>query len=322
MTARPLVVVWRITTACDLACPFCGYSRDLRWPRQHISADDVLAFSAVLADLDREVHVSWLGGEPLLWPPLAEVSHALRSHGLRLGVTTNGTRLRAMMPLLAGCYERVTLSLDGLAAHHDALRGSAGLFDTLREGIAELKRRKAGDRGPTVCVNTVLMRSNLRRFDELLHMLARWGVDEATFNALGGFDRPGEFYDREKLLPEDIAWLCAELPHLRACVAPLRIRGSAQYLQRLEASARNHPLPVLDCAPGQDFLFVDERGLVSPCSFTAHEYGVHVSYLRTVDDLRQLAGHFTDRQRFHRATACDDCRSTQHFGKFVLETPT
>ncbi|MGQ0603444.1 MAG: radical SAM protein [Anaerolineales bacterium] len=319
MTPGPLTVVWRITTACDLACPFCGYSRELRWPRTHASRDDVLAFGAALGEYaaltGRDVHVSVLGGEPLLWPPLAEVSRILVAYGLSLGVTTNGTHLIAALDVLQH-FNRVTLSLDGLRDFHDCGRGRRGLFDAVCSGITELKQRMPA--GGVICVNTVLMRSNLHRFGELLATLAGWGVDEVTFNALGGFDRPGEFYECEKLLPEHIAWLRAELPELRQLVAPMVVRGSDRYLGRMMALARNLPIAIEDCAPGESFLFVDERGYVSPCSFTPREYGFHISKFRTAADLAHLPERFRARRQHHRAAACDDCRSTQLFGKFAL----
>ncbi len=93
-----LVLVWRITEVCDLACPFCAYSRDLRRPRAAANPDDVLRFGALLGEYARayrrNILVSWLGGEPLLWKPLLDLSHTFKhAFGLRVSVTTNGTAL-------------------------------------------------------------------------------------------------------------------------------------------------------------------------------------------------------------------------------------
>lgn len=310
----PLVIVWRITTACDLACPFCAYSRELRFPRQQVSAAQVLAFTEVVRRAGRAAHLSWLGGEPLLWPPLAEVSRRLHTQGFSLGLTTNGTHLWRHLDLITKHYSLITLSLDGPSNFHDALRGAPGLTADLQTAVREIKNRKESDGvGPEIRVNTVLMRSNLCGFGELLAKLCGWGVDSVTFNALGGWDRPGEFYEREKLTPEDLAWLRAQLPRWREQFASLKIYGDENYLRRLELSALNHPYPIADCQPGQNFLFINEHGLVSPCSFTSQGYGVPISQIQALDDLPALFHH---RQQHQRYTACDDCRSTQVFGKF------
>src|SRR5688572_19047034 len=73
---RPeMIVVWRVTERCNLSCAFCAYDRRVRRPRQDADPASILAFGAVLADYQHRtgdsVLVSWLGGEPLIWPPLA-----------------------------------------------------------------------------------------------------------------------------------------------------------------------------------------------------------------------------------------------------------
>jgi MoaA/NifB/PqqE/SkfB family radical SAM enzyme len=308
--ASSLVIVWRITTACDLACLFCAYSRELKFPRVHVAAEKALAMAEIVRRAGRAAHFSWLGGEPLLWPPLADVSQTLHARGFSLGLTTNGTHLPQQLDLIAKHYSLVTLSLDGPENFHDVMRGAAGLTDSIKASLVELKK---GEVRPELRVNTVLMRSNLGGFGELLAELSDWGVDGVTFNTLGGADRPGEFYEREKLLPEHLAWLRAQLPRWREQFAPLKIYGDDAYVRRLELLASNHQYPIPNCQPGQKFLFINEQGLVSPCSFTSHGYGVPISQIQALDELPALFHH---RQQTQRHAACDDCRSTQVFGKF------
>src|SRR5262245_55119333 len=96
----PLVVVWCVTEGCRLSCGFCGYSRTVERRRQDSDAAEVLRVGRMLGDYSRDarraVLVSWLGGEPLEWPPLTELARAFR-HEFRLqqGVTTSGTPLRS-----------------------------------------------------------------------------------------------------------------------------------------------------------------------------------------------------------------------------------
>ena len=75
-----LIIVWRITEYCDLGCHFCAYSRRLQRPRAAASREDVLRFGALLGEYahtyQRDVLVSWLGGEPLHWPPVFDLSRA------------------------------------------------------------------------------------------------------------------------------------------------------------------------------------------------------------------------------------------------------
>jgi MoaA/NifB/PqqE/SkfB family radical SAM enzyme len=327
VAVRPasLIVVWRLTESCNLDCAFCEFRRSLRRPRRAARAEDVLAFGRVLGayarDTGRRVLISWLGGEPLLWPPLWDVSRELRrAHSLDLSLTTNATRLDpgACRRLVAD-YAEVTLSVDGDHAFHERVRSAPGLYPRLRhaaETLAELKSARGA--GPLIRANTVLMRSNLHALEPLASTLAGWGIEELTFNLLGG--APGDpFYDRERLRPADVDWLAATLPGLRARLAArgLRLAGGEAYLQRFAHTARGLPLPIHDCAPGQRFLFIDEAGRAAPCSFTSAEYGVPIAALRTLADLRALPALFAQRRLQHPARPCADCHSTQVHGKFV-----
>src|SRR5438105_7659549 len=44
-----LVVVWRVSEACNLACGFCGYSREVVRPRASANEGQVRALGAALA---------------------------------------------------------------------------------------------------------------------------------------------------------------------------------------------------------------------------------------------------------------------------------
>ena len=264
--ARPLVVVWRVTEACELSCWFCEYNRHIRRPRQVADAAAVLAFGKTLAEYSaacgRPVLISWLGGEPLLWPALMDTGRRLRQEfGLALGLTTSGWQFNrpGLIDHLAETYAEITVSLDGLAGAHDAGRGAVGLFERVRLGVGELRdsQRRRGY-GPLLRANTILMHSNVHALETLCHTLADWGIEEVTFNTLGG-SPPGLDYLRERLQPEDAQWLRGALPSIRARLLArgLRLLGSARYLGRVSDAAAGVRAPVTDCHPAADFLFVD-----------------------------------------------------------------
>lgn len=330
MAPATLVVLWRVTERCDLACAFCAFDRTLSRSRRVVDARPALAFGAVLGAYAREtgtrVLLSWLGGEPLTWAPLAAVSQTLhQEHGLALSLTTNGTRLDQawVQDLLLSHFAEVTVSVDGLGSAHDLTRGRAGLFEQLARAVRALATaRRARGSGPLLRANVVLMRGNAGAFGELCHVLAQWGIGEITFNQLGGNDRP-EFFADNRLLPHQVEQLAAELPVLRAVLARqgVVLRGDAGYLTRIKASSAGQTLSPQDCAPGRQFLFIDEAGRVAPCSFTPQDYGVALEDITTPADITRLPARFAALRRAHAARACADCHSTQHHGKFAVATP-
>lgn len=295
------VVVWRVTERCDTACGFCAYDARLRRPRREADPGELLRVGALLAAWRRDVLLSFLGGEPFLWPPLVEVTAALRALGLRVGLTSNGRAL-AEPRWRRFCLEsldELTLSIDGPPEVHDALRGRRGLGAALLDALASLRAARRDGR-PRLRVNSVLMRDTAARYPELAAALATV-ADELTVNALGARDRP-EFAAGRTLRPADLV--------------AARLRVGAAYRARLDASARGVPLPADDCPVVDRFLFVEVDGRVAPCSYSLDARGVALGELRTVADLDDLPRRFARA----RAAACDDCPSTQAHGKFLRGT--
>jgi len=320
-----MIVVWRVTQHCNLSCPFCSYDRTLKGPRTEAELEQVIAFAAVLAAYQRTTHdrvlVSWIGGEPFMWRSLREATVRLsKDFGLRVSATTNGTALGSedVRQLILDHFTELTISIDAPGVVHDALRGWSGGFEMLRRVVPQLVREKrARGHGPLLRINTILMRDTLERFEELCLMLAEWGVNEITFNQLGGRDRP-EFFPEHRLRSEDVTALGAILPALRETLAVrgVRLQGGSGYLERVRASAAGECLPVSDCGPGRRFLFVDERGFAAPCNYTAEETGVSLAELDSVEALCALPMRLAAARERCRPAACEDCHSTQVWEKF------
>jgi MoaA/NifB/PqqE/SkfB family radical SAM enzyme len=320
-----VIVVWQVTGRCNLSCPFCAFDKRLAMPRSDADPAQVREFGEALAAHAREtgedILISWLGGEPLLWGPLVTVSEDFRRrHGFRLSVTTNGIALRhaPIRDHLLDHYTELTFSVDGIGDAHDRLRGWPRGYATLREhvmGMAMDKRRNA--RGPLLRANVVLMRQTLERFWDLCAELAEWGIEEITFNQLGGRDRP-EFFQDNRLLPDQVNSLLGQLPRWKDALAQrgIRLCGGESYAGRLRASALGRQIPVEDCGPGERFLFVDTSGRVAPCSFTAGSLGISMEDIAGPRGVAAMATLFGNARRARRPVACEDCHCTQVFSKF------
>lgn len=321
-----MIVVWRITQHCNLSCPFCSFDRTRDLPRVEADLPTVLNFGAVLAayqhETDDRVLVSWIGGEPLLWRHWQEATRRLVGElGLRVSATTNGTALESgnVRAFVVDHFSELTISVDALGSRHDALRGWSGGFAALERTVPELARlKRERGAGPLLRINAVLMRDTLAGFAALCQRLAEWGVQEISFNQLGGRDRP-EYFPSHRLRPEDVAEFTARLPELRATLAArgVRLVGGEGYLERMRASAAGEARAVPDCRPGQTFLFIDEQGRTAPCNYTAEQIGVPLSELGTTDAMQWLPARLAAARKRCRPVACEDCHSTQVWEKFA-----
>src|SRR5258708_23196571 len=191
-----MIVVWGVVDSCNLSCPFCTFDQRLEFPRSSADPKDILAFAAVLADHQARtgdrVLLSWLGGEPLRWKPLEQLTHAVRALGLEVSATTNGSTLGSpnVRRHVGDTYKELTVSVDGFSSFHDPMRGWPGGFEKLRLSVPALVR-EARTLGSDLKLrdNAVLMRQNVADFAALCAELAEWGITEITYNQLGGRDR-------------------------------------------------------------------------------------------------------------------------------------
>lgn len=132
---RP-IVVWNLTRTCNLSCAHCYISA--------IHADDPseLTTNAAFGVVDQLAQygvpvVLLSGGEPLVRRDLMDIARYAVSHGLRVGVSTNGTLITqevARQLKEAGVYY-VGISIDGPQAVNDKFRGSTGAYDRALQGV-------------------------------------------------------------------------------------------------------------------------------------------------------------------------------------------
>lgn len=321
-----MIVVCRVSTQCNLRCGFCAYDRRLPQPRRHLQLNQARKLIEGLAAW-RERHgehvlLSWIGGEPLLWPHWQSCSQLARQNGLAVSATSNGTTLTHRRGRLAVLQhlDEITLSLDAADSRHDLLRGWTGGCARLAQAIEKLVReRDRGGFGLLLRVNIVLMRSTIGDVEPLALWLAELGVGEISINLLGGRDRP-EFHAREAVLPEQFRALLERLDDLRQALIGrgTRLLGGAGYYARLAEQVAGQARAVADCAPGEHFLFVDEHARIAPCAFTLERYGVNLDSIRSLDECAPL---FRSRRSIQADRSCSDCPSTQVAGKFSGSLP-
>lgn len=163
---------------CNMRCRTCFHGKLLDAPDQYS-----LAEACAILDHFREVYqleaVTLLGGEPLLYPHIAEVAEYAKQLGLRVEICTNGHRgFRSRIQVLAPWLDKFRVSLDGLKERHDNIR-QAGSF----EGALEMVDL-VGELGIVVGTTMTVTDDNLNDVVPLAHLLEAHGVAELKLHAL------------------------------------------------------------------------------------------------------------------------------------------
>lgn len=214
--ATPVLAGFKLTHRCNLQCRHCPF-----WKRAGPDA----SFESVLEAFERlralgVLMVIFEGGEPLLWRDgdrrFRHVLEAARDRFLSVGVTTNGT-----LPLDLDAHA-VWVSLDGLEAAHDRIRGP-GVF---RRVLANLE---AAPR--PVLVNVTINRHNAAEVPDLVRFL-----EGRVAGVTVQFHYPYEGLPDPLLTPPDArARVLEELLRLKAEGLPVTDSAAA-----LEALKENH----------------------------------------------------------------------------------
>jgi radical SAM protein with 4Fe4S-binding SPASM domain len=166
------VVVWALTRACNLKCVHCYASACADADPDELTHEEGLA---LLDDLKAfgSPAVLFSGGEPLVRPDaLSLIEHAL-SIGLTSTLSTNGLLIDDPMAdrLAAMGLTYVGISVDGMQARHDKLRGMKGAFAGT---LAAIDRCRA--RGLRVGVRFTVHALNRDDLDEIFTLCAEHDV--------------------------------------------------------------------------------------------------------------------------------------------------
>ncbi|MBL7215842.1 MAG: radical SAM protein [Phycisphaerae bacterium] len=187
---RKPIVVWNITSACNLKCVHC-YNNSGPDVKSHEATTGQA--KAVLDDLAafRVPSVLFSGGEPLCRKDLFELLPYAVDKGLRAVISTNGTLIdadKAKQIKKAG-VSYVGISLDGIGPVNDQFRGVAGAFDKAVAGV-----RHCMAAGVRVGLRLTLTQRNVRDIEKLFDFFEAEGIERACFYHLVPSGRGKEMF--------------------------------------------------------------------------------------------------------------------------------
>ncbi|MBQ8486692.1 MAG: TIGR04133 family radical SAM/SPASM protein [Prevotella sp.] len=167
---------WESTLRCDLKCRHCGSDCKMQSEQRDMPKEDFFrVLDSVAAKTDpHKVFVIVSGGEPLMRRDLEECGAGIYGRGFPWGMVTNALHLtpeRYHNLLRAGMHS-MTISLDGLEADHNWMRGHCESFRMVSQAIDML----VATRGFTFDIVTCVTQRNYEKLDEIRDFLIAKGV--------------------------------------------------------------------------------------------------------------------------------------------------
>jgi len=177
----PLVLMLEPLHACNLSCAGCGRIREYETTiTQKVPLEKCLA----AVDECGAPIVSICGGEPMLYPQIAELTGEILARGKHIYLCTNGLLVRKKLPEFTPDSRLfINIHLDGLEKTHDAIVEREGVF---REAIAAIKAAKQA--GFKVCTNTTIYyQTDMAEIEALFEYLDQFNVDGYLLSPAYGY---------------------------------------------------------------------------------------------------------------------------------------
>lgn len=167
----PFVLMLEPLYTCNLACLGCAVERHTGKLKDRRSVAECLK----AVDDCGAPAVSICGGEPTVYPELAELVAGIIARKRHIYLCTNALLLDTKVFDKIAPNKRLTINihLDGMRATHDMVCAREGVFDKAIEMLKESKRR-----GYHVMINTTVFKeTNVEEVEELCDLAADFGVD-------------------------------------------------------------------------------------------------------------------------------------------------
>ena len=269
----PLLVIWEVTQACDLACVHCRAQLQPDRNPNELSTEEAYRFLDEAKQFGNPLLIL-TGGDPLKRADLFDIARYSVGIGLRTNITPSATPLltpEAVDEFKQSGISRMAIGIDGPdAPSHDGFRQTSGTYDQ-----AMLALRHARDIGLETQVQTTVTRRNL---SQLGHIAEQVGEVQAKMWTLFFFVTTGltleddltcadyekvfEFlYEISKVAPFDVK--TTEAMHYRRYIAQ---RLKAEHGGRGGANGRLL-WRTTGVSDGRGFVFVSHTGEIYPSGF-------------------------------------------------------
>ncbi len=259
-----------ITQICNLKCTYCAAGGDGTYgdPVNKINVEKTLPqlkfFMEKLAP-GSSFHLSFVGGEPFLYPQAMKVIYdyvqsesALRSLNCKFMVTTNATLMSAeVIQMLSTMKIHVTVSLDGTSSTNDQVRpGKDGKSSTglTLQGIKSLVSIR--ESLSSIGISAVFSQQNLNVMESYL-FFKTLGVDWYEFNFSyleKSTEVQSEFLSQMRSIAA-LAWQTGGETELR------KIKAFNSYFETLDSQQRTENF----CGAGKSYLMIDAKNQLYVC---------------------------------------------------------
>lgn len=197
---NPLYIRIKPTNICNHNCYYCHYKNpyltlDEYNPNDMIPREKMLEIVDDMKKMGVKAVTFSGGGEPLVYPYIAETMEKILDAGIDLSIITNGSMLKGRNAELLAKAKWVRISIDSIdASNYATIRGIGenALPDLLKniEGFAKIKNKDC-----ELGINFVIGKENYKEIEQVATTMKELGVNHVKFAPL--FSNETEEYHKD-----------------------------------------------------------------------------------------------------------------------------
>jgi MoaA/NifB/PqqE/SkfB family radical SAM enzyme len=251
--------LWEITNRCNYSCSYCIFSAQKKPIEGELTTSEVKSALDGLKE-NGFTYIKFSGGEPFVRKDIMEIISYASEIGFKSDLSTNASlitkeRADALSKLDLGM---VHVSVDGPTKEiHESARGPGSYSPT----IAGLENLASHD--IYLRIGTVIFKGNEDHLEEMVEFASTLGVDEIIFSFMEPVGR----------LDGDMTIISTLSPSV---IKPRLVALAESYSGKLKVnySFTENTAPGTEgtCPAATKFLYIDNLGKLSPCTWLVSKY--------------------------------------------------
>jgi radical SAM protein with 4Fe4S-binding SPASM domain len=254
---------WELTLSCTLSCMHCGSRAGKARPNE-LSLDECFSVAEELIGMGCK-DLTMIGGEVFLFTGWDRLAEYLVDKGVLVNIVTNGYKVgeSEAEQIKRAKLRNVGVSVDGMEANHNRIRGRHDAFQGIRDTLNLLAKE-----GVMVTVITSLMKFNCADLEDLYIFLVEHNVQAwqlQLVSPMGNMVNQDEFTVTPEQVRQVIDFIRDKNRDRRMVVVAA---DSIGYFDDNEAYIRGRSSPICcwgGCSAGISNIFIDSVGNVKGC---------------------------------------------------------
>lgn len=267
-----LNIKWDITYKCNLNCEHCINGDLLNQNENEINLTDVKSIIEKIGSSSID-YIHLLGGEPTARKDIVEIGEFFNKENIKFGFNTNGLNIMTekISPILLNhSLHNIIFSIEGPNQEiNDRIRGK-NVFDIVTKNIKNTVKLKNENNlnNCKISINTVVSKDNYDYIIDMIDFCIDLGVDELNLLQI---IPDGNAKDKDILLSDDEELNLVKLIAIKYESVKDKLIINPKFTMPIavdycrEVLGLDYPEWVHSCGAGSEFMFLDNKGNLSPC---------------------------------------------------------